>query len=590
MPDMKLLPRPALGLSLALLSIGVATASPPQPLQTIKQLPIKEVTIFKDGHAFVLHQGKLPVTPQGEIVMDYLPSPVLGTFWPYSADKEATLRSVTAGKQKTLINRTALTMREMIEANLGASVVITEKPATATSPTTPPSYQATLLEIPTRSSEELNATNPSAPPNELPVKSNIVMVKTVHGIKALSFERILDITFEKKQNDKVANEKLRNLLSLDLSWKSKPRPQAEVGMIYLQRGLRWIPSYKVDIDGQGKAVVKLEATLINELANLVIGVPSFAFKGELDPIALQKNVGQLSSHFNQNSATAYGFSNAIMSQTSMQRPQGSRHGGSGASAPMNLGPEITGGQKNEDLFMFTVKHLTLKKGERMVIPITEYKLDYTDVYTLNIPFSPPPEVMQNLGSSRLKELTKAFSSPKVKHKIRLNNQSKEPLTTAPALVLKNGKLIAQGMMTYTPSGGHVDLALTTAVDISVKKSDQETKRTPNAISWDHHTYTRINLKGAITLTNYKKQPVTLEITRYTLGNIDTVGQNGKTEMVNPLENPSFKPEGGTSSWWSTYSWPWWWYRFNSIGKITWTTTLESNQTTAHTYEWHYFWR
>ena len=35
-------------------------------------------------------------------------------------------------------------------------------------------------------------------------------------------------------------------------------------MIYLQRGIRWIPEYRVEIDGKGEARVKLQATLINE--------------------------------------------------------------------------------------------------------------------------------------------------------------------------------------------------------------------------------------------------------------------------------------------------------------------------------------
>ena len=73
-------------------------------------------------------------------------------------------------------------------------------------------------------------------------------------------------------------------------------------MFYLQKGVRWIPSYKLELDGQGKAVVKLQATIINELAdledvslNLVVGVPTFTFKDTLDPMSLQQSLAQLSS-------------------------------------------------------------------------------------------------------------------------------------------------------------------------------------------------------------------------------------------------------------------------------------------------------
>jgi len=62
-----------------------AAAEKAAPLSTFGKLPIKEVTVFKDGHAFVAHEGEMPVDEHGNVVMDYLPAPVIGTFWPYSA-------------------------------------------------------------------------------------------------------------------------------------------------------------------------------------------------------------------------------------------------------------------------------------------------------------------------------------------------------------------------------------------------------------------------------------------------------------------------------------------------------------------------
>jgi hypothetical protein len=566
-----------------------------EPLKAIAQMPIKEVTIFKDGHAFVLHRGKMPVTPSGKVVMDYLPAPVLGTYWPFSADKNAELRSVTAGKRKILVKKTALTLREMIEANIGARVVVTERPPSPASREAPPFYQATILEVPARSGEELEALTPSAAEDQLPAKGSVVMVKTDKGIKALDFDRILDVTFLDERKHMVADEEFRNMLTLDLKWKGAPQPEAEVGMLYLQRGLRWIPGYKIDIDGQGKAMLKLEATLVNELtdlhdatAHLVIGVPSFAFQHEVDPISLQQSVANLSSRFRRDAGTAFAFSNAIMSQVSMPAPANNNRPAENTRT-MDLGPEIAGGRKSEDLYMFTVEHLSLRKGERMVMPIAEYELPYSDIYALDVPFTPPPEVMQNIGNSQRAGLARAFAAPKVKHKIRISNKSKQPLTTAPAMILKDGRILAQGMMTYTPAGGEVDIELTTSVDIAVEKSDKETKRTPNAINWNGHNYARIDLEGKITLTNYKKESVEVEITRYVLGNVDTVGQNGENEMLNPFEDNSFLPDGAVSNWWRSYYWPWWWYRFNGIGKITWTTKLEPGKPADHTYDWHYFW-
>src|SRR5262249_30830896 len=169
-------------------------------------------------------------------------------------------------------------------------------------------------------------------------------------------------------------------------------------------------------------------------------------------------------------------------------------------------PEIGDSGKNEDLFIFNVQHVTLKRGERMVLPVAEFELPYKDVFTLDLPFAPPPEIRGNLNGEQQRELARLFNSPKVFHKLRLTNKSKYPLTTAPALIVKQGQILAQGLMTYTAIGSQVDLSVTTALDIQAKKSELETKRTPNAMQENGNSYSRIDLSGRINLTNLRSMP------------------------------------------------------------------------------------
>src|SRR5262249_11435810 len=149
-----------------------------------------------------------------------------------------------------------------------------------------------------------------------------------------------------------------------------------------------------------------------------------------------------------------------------------------------------------------------------VLPVTEMTLKYKDVYSVDLAFAPPREMRQNtnLNEQQL-ELMRLQNAPKALHKIRLTNTSKFPLTTAPALILNDGKVLAQSMMTYASIGGEEDLPLTTAVDIKVKKTDKETLRTPNVEKWEGGNYSRVDLAGVITLTNYRTQPVEVEVTR-----------------------------------------------------------------------------
>ena len=581
-------------LGVAILAAGAAvSADQAAPLNALAKMPVKEITVFKDGHALVLHEGKMPADERGDVLMDYLPTPVMGTFWPYSAGKDVKLTSVVAGRRKVLVNRTALNLRELLEANVGAEVIIHEVPAVKDDPGA--RYAATIVGIPARSGEEMEATSPPNSGEMLPQKGNLILLRTAQGVKAVSIARIQEVTFKNRHKSALGSEEFRNLLRLKLDWgKAKPQRAADVGMMYVQKGVRWIPHYKVTIDGKGNAAVKLQATLINELtdlndvtAHLVIGVPTFAFADTPDPISLQQTMARLSPYFTPGSRISNQFSNAIMTQTNtsfVARPD--------AGAPrIDLGPEVAGSQAAEDLFVFTVEHVTLRKGERMVLPVAEFTLPYRDVFVLDVPFTPPPEVWRSFNSRRQGEVARALAAPKVMHNIRLTNKSPYPLTTAPVLILRDQRVLAQGMMTYTPKGAETDVEITAAVDVSVRKSDKETKRTPNAAVLHGQQYARIDFEGVVKLTNYRTSAVDLEVTRHVLGNTGEADHDGKVEMLNAFEDSSYLPSRSSYPfWWGWYSWPSWWTHFNGIGRIRWDVKLEPGKSVELKYTWHYFWR
>ncbi len=570
--------------ALVLAFAGTANAQPAAALGALAKMPVKEVTVFKDGHAYVVHQGTMPVEA-GAVNLDLLPNPVLGTFWPYSVDPKVKLQSVTAGRRRVKVERTALTVRELIEANVGAEAVITEggKPA----------YQATIVQLLARSSEELESTA-SAPGEYPPQKGNVLMLKTIEGTRAVNIDTISDVKFVGNYKTKLAGEEYRNLLAMKLDGAGAT---AKVGMAYVQKGIRWIPNYRVELDANGKATVKLQATLLNELTdlkdatvNLVIGVPSFYFKETTDPIAMNQALAQLSQYFHADSAsTQFALSNTMVMTQSSRMGEVRRPPPGAAPAAVDLGPEA-GGTANEDLFVFTVKNVTLAKGQRMVLSVSQQTVDYKDVYSLDIPYMPPVDLRHQVHNNQTAELAKMMAAPKVMHNIRLTNGNVQPFTTAPALIMKDGKVLAQAIMTYTSKGSTVDLTLTAAVDVRVKKKDKEAKRTPNAKSHDGNSYWRIDIESAIALTNYSNKPIEVEVTRHVLGNLDKADDKVKAEMVNLLEDDDGLHVSSRPAWWGYYSWPAWWGHFNGVGRITWTAKLDPGKSEEQSYSWHYYWR
>ncbi|MCY3004188.1 MAG: hypothetical protein NTV21_20525 [Planctomycetota bacterium] len=522
-----------------------------------KALPVREVTVFKDGHAYVLREQEAP--QGGEVVLTELPTPVLGTFWPY-ATGGARLVHAKAGYVETERDVEALDLQQLVEANVGRKARI--KDATGEE------FSGVLRPLPRRNDSDGNA--------------SVVVLEGETGSRALQLHGVRWIEIEGQPARTIRRKERQERLTLKLESVAK---DSKVGVVYVQEGLRWVPSYKLDIDGKGKARVQMEASLQNDLidlkdatVNLVVGVPSFEFKGLLDPISLQQELARVAAAMDFGQNTAQFLSNSLRTQAA------------GYSALQAEGPAESvpaGSEAAEDLFVFTVQHVTLAKGERMVLPLREFELDYRDVYTLDVPFAPPMQMREQLQSDRVMELAKALAAPKVMHVLRLKNTSDAPLTTAPALVLSRGRVLAQGQMRYAPRGVETDLKINPAIDVCVELDEREAGRKADAERWNGSSYGRIDITGSVTLRNEKAQAVDLEVSRRVLGLADSVGQDGK---LSQLDLASLGSELRGVSWWSWWNWPYWWFRFNGFGEFKWKVKLAPGESVKLDAGWHYFWQ
>ncbi|MBI5851678.1 MAG: hypothetical protein HZB39_11735 [Planctomycetes bacterium] len=526
------------------------------------KLPVREVTVFKDGHAYLLREMPLDPKAGGRVVLDELPIPVLGTFWPY-ASGGARLVSAKAGRETVAEDLPAVDLRQLARANLGKDVVIVD--------VNQERIEGKLLAMPTRSRDGTAA------------EGELLLVSTSSGTRAVPMMLVRDLEVRGDLQTTVRVEQLRERLTLEVQGGGEG---ASVGVMYVQRGLRWIPSYRLDIDGAGKASVQLQASLVNDLidldratVHLVIGVPKFEFEGLVDPISLQQEVAAVSVRLPSFSVNSNLLSNSLMTQSA-----GYVGGDQGAQAPdTNVGS----GESNEDLFVFTLRDITLKKGERLAVPISTFELAYRDVYTLDVPFAPPMEIRQGLQSDRMLELARQLAAPKAMHVLRLKNLSTAPLTTAPALVLSKGRALAQGRMRYTPIGAETDLEINTAIEIHVESEEHETGRVANARFFDNNQYGHIELAGKIVLHNRKRSAVEIEVSRRVLGIADAVEQAGSMQQLDLANLWSGEVRPG---WWAWWSWPYWWFRFNGFAEFRWNVKLEPGASTTLDSSWHYFWR
>jgi hypothetical protein len=158
------------------------------------------------------------------------------------------------------------------------------------------------------------------------------------------------------------------------------------------------------------------------------------------------------------------------------------------------------------------------------------------------------------------------------------------------LIVKGQTVLAQGMMTYTAPGAHTDLAVTAAVDLSLRKAETEVNRVANAERLDGSSWSRVEMKGGITVVNHRRDTVKVEISRHLLSAAATADHNGTVRKVSVFEDADVRGSSSYPYWWGWYSWPAWWSRFNGMSKITWEVQVEPGKAIDLGYEWHYFWR
>lgn len=546
-----------------------------------QSLPITEVTAFKDGHALIVRSGTVNTDAAGDVVLGELPRPLLGTFWASDLEDHAELRAVTAQSIEVRESVEPSNLADLLVNNIGAQIefldVINGQRA------------GRLTKVLEENGQRLALIEETVTPDR---------GGTVTRTAAIPIEQVRDVRFVGEgPTTRMTRPMMTNRMTMDLVWEGAPEGTADVSIMGVEHGLRWIPAYRVTIVDDETVLIELEATLVNDLADLhdarvhmAVGVPNFAFAGETDPMALAEHLAPLGSAYGRQAGASGGMlSNSIMSQVAYGGRNDYSSFAGGDDSGGGTTPELGGGERAEDLYVFTIEHLSLDKGARMVLPLASYQAPFETVYTLDLIAAPPMQAMQNFNSQMQRELAVSLDRPMARHVLRITNDNDQrmPITTAPALIVKNGRTLAQGLLRYASAGAEADLEVGTAVDLTVTASENETGRDAAALTWGSNRFGRIDIAFTGCVTNRKDKPVTIEIKKLALGASDSVGAEGEANAVNLLSETSFWMG---STWWRNYSWPWWWHGVNSATRYNWTLTIEPGEAAEFDATWHYFWK
>jgi hypothetical protein len=201
-----------------------------------------------------------------------------------------------------------------------------------------------------------------------------------------------------------------------------------------------------------------------------------------------------------------------------------------ASAPP-LPPSLIG-EGAQDLFVYTVPRLTLGAGERAAVSIISAIVPFRHLYTWEVHLQ--RSGVEGLPAGSMHPSPVKVLKNDIWHQIELTNSTGLPLTTGAAMAMDGQLPIAQELLTYASAGGRTQMPLTVAVDLRGTYAEAEVSREADGIRFDGNTYARVTKKGTLTVTNSKKEAITLLITAQFGGNCTEASDQGKIVLTDFL--------------------------------------------------------
>ena len=510
------------------ISLAVAGAALSSAAASTNAFPkIERLALFKNGLGYATATATLPEKATS-IRLGQLPVPSYGTFW-VGYPKEVKVRSLTTAMETVDELLPVMGVDQLLRLNPGRKVVlhvaggtanepvviegVVQAPAaTPTAPEPPSPYFMDVRRAPDRSSYYYGYS---------PVPQNgVLVVKTEKGTVALAPGAVQRVEFAGAEPLCVTtNQQKRPAIRMELE---KPAGGQKVAVSYLARGITWVPSYRIDLSNEKIAVFSAQAQIINEMADiesahvdLVTGFPNIQFAELPNPVAMSQTLAE----FLKSLATgrAEGGERGYMMQ---QQALAFNNVSSGYdSAPLPTYSTAATGQTAEDLFLYPLPKVSLKKGETATIPLFTTDMPYRHLYTWKIGDQLDGDTSRPRGDGK--------SAEEVWHICRLVNAARMPLTTAVAEFVKDNQFVGQDTCFYTAAGAEASIRINRALNVQVEQAEVEVERKRNAAHFNGTSYDLVKLTGELKLRNRLDKAIDFEITKELSGEVIEKSEDAK---------------------------------------------------------------
>lgn len=483
---------------------------------------VKRVAVFKNGFAFTYREGAAQIQ-NGWTYTTNAPVGVMGTVWGYSSSPDVRVSQMLASEsEKSEIERLVNT-EEVLLANEGKRIRFIDSYSKQFEGTYQLLGRNYLL-------------SPPEPGRVIQQGNLTIALNTETGIILfpVSSLRNIEIIGQPKMDKTTLSKENRLMLNVT---GAKSGQDVNLGIAALERGIRWIPAYRVEVKGSPvkEAKLELEAMLINELTELknsevyfVVGVPHFMFQDLMSPLSMNTAFAGVSSYFERGAGNSRrdSYSNAIMTQQSSYQADVDYDDASPTVSEEEKGNAFSA----EQLFLYQANQINLKKGERASLRLFSLTVPASEIFewTLNDSTDTQKRYLEYSNSSTSIPFTQDLSS-KVWYALRLKNNTGMPWTTASAISFREWKPLGQDMLTFTPTGGENILRVTPATEVIGTHTLEEKSRTQTQLRYggSNYEFDLITVEGSIKLRNIKKDAVEVVLTRNVVGEATQASDAGK---------------------------------------------------------------
>ena len=497
------------------LMVGLAVAGPAVATNPVLESRVISAGLFKNGLAVIHREVDVP-GPGTYTVMD-LPDPTHGTLW---IESEATVIARSALRE---LSRPLDAVSAVPTAETLAGKMVNIHLADRDQP--PVSGRVVRLEPPrgadawSRSyAETASRWGYSASVLPKPASSRFLVVQTTTGRTYIDLDRVamLEELFAGEQQGVIQHQPV---LELEVS------QAATVAISYLSKGLSWSPSYRVDISNPARLKLEQQAVIRNELGDLadtplslISGFPSIQFAHVTSPFSLRTTWQQFFTELNQAPRPGPSGGGQILTQNVVVMNTPAREGGPDLSA-------IPAGE-GVDLHYEAIGRHTLREGDALMVKVADAEAPYARIVEWIIPDT-------RIADGRFVQDYERQQDPEryqdaAWDALRFENPLPFPMTTAPAVVVSDGRFNGQRVCHWVNPGEETTLQITRALSLRTHHVEYEEPDTRELVRIGGDAYRQATVRGLVRANNHRKEPITLVIQRQFSG--DLVAADGDPEV------------------------------------------------------------